>query len=81
MFPNPVKNTINLQFSAIGNLGKITVKVFDVLGREVTVKAANIQNGISSMQIPSDNLTKGFYRVVVLDKGNNIVQKINVEKQ
>ena len=81
LFPNPVKNTINLQFSAIGNLGKITVKVFDVLGREVTVKAANIQNGISSMQIPSDNLTKGFYRVVVLDKGNNIVQKINVEKQ
>ena len=81
LFPNPVRNTINLQFSAIQDLGKVYLKLFDGLGREIAVKAAIIEKGVSVTQLPAINLAKGYYHLVVLDKDSQIIKEINVEKQ
>jgi len=81
VFPNPVRNTINLQFNALEDLGKVNVKLFDGLGREIAVKAAIIEQGVSVAQLPAINLAKGYYHLVVLDKDSHIIKKINVEKQ
>ncbi len=80
VFPNPVINSINLRFSSVQNVGNVVIKVIDVLGQVVASKATTVSSGTSTLQIPVNKFAKGYYRVVVSDKDNSILQSINVEK-
>ncbi len=81
LFPNPVLNSLNLRFSSVQNLGNVQIKFIDVLGQVVTSRITNITLGTSTVQIPFNKFAKGYYRVVVTDRDNNILQNLNVEKQ
>lgn len=80
LYPNPVKDKINLQISAAQALGNVQVKLINVLGQVVSSKTINVADGISSVQLPSDNIAKGYYHVIVIGKDNTILQNINLEK-
>ena len=80
VFPNPVVNSINLRFSSVQNVGNVVIKVIDVLGQVVASKTTTISSGTSSVQLPVNKLAKGYYRVIVSDKDNTVLQSINVEK-
>jgi len=64
LYPNPVKNTLNLEFSSL-QMGEISVKILNILGQEKEVFLAekteqNFQKTISLTQ-----LSKGIYYLQV----------------
>ena len=80
VFPNPVVNSINLRFSSVQNVGNVLIRVIDVLGQVVASKTTIVSSGTSTIQIPVNKFAKGYYRLVVSDKDNTVLQSINVEK-
>ena len=76
-----MKDKINLQFSAAQALGSVQVKVINVFGQVVAVKTIAVLEGTLSVQIPADNIAKGYYYVMVIGKDNGVLQNINLEKR
>ena len=76
-----MKDKIKLQFSAAQALGSVQVKVINVFGQVVAVKTIAVLEGTLSVQIPADNIAKGYYYVMVIGKDNGVFQNINLEKR
>jgi hypothetical protein len=64
-FPNPFNPTTNIKFqipSSNAQLGFVSLKVFDVLGREVATLVDEVQgSGFRSVQFDGSNLPSGVY--------------------
>lgn len=60
-YPNPFNPTTNIQFS-LRNAGFASVKVFDMLGREVaTVVSGEMNGGAHTVSFDAGHLTSGVY--------------------
>ena len=72
-YPNPFNPTTNIDYSLPGT-GKVEIKVYDIIGREVTTLINEVQDaGDHSVQFNATNLASGiyFYRInAVTAKGN-----------
>ncbi len=60
-FPNPFNPTTTIRFD-VRTSGNVTLKVFDVLGREVEIIVNDfLKSGSYSVQFSGDNLPSGVY--------------------
>ena len=81
LYPNPVMAEIKLQLSTVESLGNIQIKVLNVLGQVVANQTTAVSSGVSMINIPANNLSKGYYHLLILNKNNEVIQNINMEKQ
>ena len=68
-FPNPFNPSTKIKYEVPGN-GNISLKVYDVLGKEITVIVNEIQNtGIYEVNFNGNNLPGGvyFYKLEAFD--------------
>ncbi|MEW6196983.1 MAG: T9SS type A sorting domain-containing protein, partial [Bacteroidota bacterium] len=78
--PNPFNPTTLIKFT-IKQSGKVTLKVFDVLGREVA-ELLNTYHGAGSYEIPFDgsNLPSGVYFYNLTANGKSLTKKMMLLK-
>ncbi len=82
-YPNPFNPTTNFGFR-IANFGLVTLKVYDLLGREVAVLVENelMEEGEYEFEFDASNLASGvyFYRLVANGVKENSETFIDVKK-
>jgi hypothetical protein len=79
-YPNPFNPTTNIEF-ALRNSGLVSLKVFDVLGREVaTVVHENMQRGSYTVQFDARDLSSGIYVYRLTAGGKSISRKFTLMK-
>jgi hypothetical protein len=79
-YPNPFNPTTNIEF-ALQNSGLVSLKVFDVLGREVaTVVHENMQRGSYTVQFDGRDLSSGIYVYRLTAGGKSISRKFTLMK-
>lgn len=79
-YPNPFNPTTNITFS-LKNNSLVTLKVFDILGREVLVLVDDyLVSGNYSVQFNGSNLESGIYFYEIRANGFRDVKKLNLLK-
>ena len=71
-WPNPVKDRLNITSSEVNFSDKLTISLFDMLGREV-IKKDNFGNN-QNLNIDLSSLSKGLY-ILKLQDGQRSIQK------
>jgi hypothetical protein len=79
IFPNPVKNNLNISFKVIDLQNNIKIQITDISGREVISKLFNENSSNFDKSIDISHLTKGIYFVRINNGENRAVKKIIVE--
>jgi hypothetical protein len=72
IFPNPVKDRINIRFA---EAGEASVRLYDMMGRLVYSYASNAQ----AVVIPTQGLRQGVYTLVSIFGGKQQVNRVVVE--
>jgi hypothetical protein len=77
--PNPFSNNTDILFT-LPSAGNVTLKVYNIIGKEVynTSVAGNI--GENRITISADNLTSGIYLYTLTYNNSTITKKMIVEK-
>jgi hypothetical protein len=80
IFPNPVKDVMNLQFNNSFAQGNIEIKIIDMLGRTIISTSRTISKENNTFEISMKDLNKGIYFVEVTNGTEREVNKIIVSK-
>jgi len=75
--PNPVTNVSELNYSA---QGAVTIELYDMAGKLVSVLFDGSANGASKLTINASQLTSGRYNVVLKSADVTLTRSINVVK-
>jgi hypothetical protein len=79
-YPNPFNPLTNIGFTVHGS-GVVTLKVFDVLGKEVaTLANENLPAGSYTVQLNAEDLASGIYFVRLASGGRVLTMKLVVAK-
>jgi hypothetical protein len=79
-YPNPFNPQTNIQF-AIPQSGFVTLKVYDILGREVTTLVNEFKNkGTYTITFDASNLTSGVYFLSIMASDFNQTKKMILAK-
>ncbi len=81
VFPNPVKNVVNLSFNTVESLGPVQIKLYNNIGQLILVRAVNISSGINNFEIKADRMAVGSYKMIISNQQNEIIRTINLQKQ
>ncbi|MEL7169114.1 MAG: T9SS type A sorting domain-containing protein [Bacteroidota bacterium] len=73
LYPNPTAGTTTLRLT-LDRAQDVTVRVFDVLGREVARTDASLGAGMQTLTLPTDALAPGTY-AVRLDAADGVATK------
>lgn len=75
-YPNPFNSTTNIEFT-LTRSEKITLKIHDILGREVTTLAnKTLPAGTHNLSWRADNISSGLYFVSLLTSTQTHTQKL-----
>ena len=77
LFPNPVNDILNFSGSFFDN--DATIKVYNVLGKNVLSKTLLANSSKANKFINVSSLPKGFYMVVISNKTKTVTEKILVK--
>jgi hypothetical protein len=78
VFPNPAADFVNIHFD-VDNNDPYTAYLFDVQGKKVAnVLNQSLEMGTQSIQVPTNNISKGIYFLHLSNKGRVLTQKIAV---
>jgi len=69
LFPNPAQNSVEINFD-YHQSEPVSIKVYDIVGKEALSLTANIQPGNNSFNLPIEELREGTY--IVRLEGMNI---------
>ncbi len=76
IFPNPVKEKINIQISS-SKPTKANLVLYDALGKVIFTSTEKLNQGANSISIPTTNMASGLYNLnVQLLTGEVLTQKI-----
>jgi len=79
-YPNPFNPVTTIEFS-INRPGRVTLKIFDLLGREVlNLLDQNLSTGTHSFTVNASNLTSGVYFYQLKTAQNSLVRKMTLIK-
>jgi len=79
-YPNPFNPTTNITYS-LANSSVVTLKVYDVLGREVAVLVNKIENaGAHTVSFNGSGLSSGIYFYKLEAGSNHLVKKLMLLK-
>ncbi|MGB3949295.1 MAG: endonuclease [Bacteroidia bacterium] len=76
--PNPNNGTFAINYIASHNQ-TVTVKLIDVLGREVFSHKANANNGFNNIDITTKDLNKGIYLVELYTESDKKIERIVIK--
>jgi hypothetical protein len=79
MAPNPAENETTLSFNAT-NEQAVSVSVFDQLGKAVLVLEKEINQGLNTLAISTEQFENGMYFVTVHTATGSITRKLIVKK-
>jgi hypothetical protein len=75
-YPNPFNPTTNISYTVM-NRGLVSIKVYDLLGRMVSVLVNDVQNaGSHQITFTGDHLTSGVYFYKLENAGTSITKKM-----
>lgn len=60
IFPNPANNEINLKFSD-ASISEVQIQLIDISGKIILVKRIDVKNSGSSVLIPTQGISSGYY--------------------
>ena len=75
-YPNPASSFVNIEFS-IENDSKLDISLVDNLGKLVYNNSSSYNSGISRINLPLDNVSKGIYYIEV--RGVDFVERIKLD--
>lgn len=75
LFPNPADSRINIQVTGLGMNDEVTVKLMDMLGKEIEL--STLVNGKGSINVA--NLSSGVYSVMFVNNGVRIASRTFVK--
>lgn len=81
-YPNPFNPTTNIEFS-ISETHQVTVRIYDIMGREVAVlaNAEQFSSGTHTLNFDASNLSSGMYLYrVSLGTGQSLTSKMMLVK-
>jgi len=79
-YPNPFNNNTRIKFS-IKETGYVSLKVYDISGREIeTVIEGNLNRGYYDVEYSSNNLASGIYVYMLKSKDILIFKKMMLLK-
>ena len=69
LYPNPIKNNdfINVTFNSVIDKEDLQVKVFDVLGRPVSIQIISVKSGRNAIEMNVGDLPSGNYFINIKD--------------
>jgi hypothetical protein len=67
-YPNPAKNSLNVEYTIKGSFSEARIDLFDVLGQRVASKSLNSDKGVLKMDIERLNAGIYFYAIKVDEK-------------
>ncbi len=70
VFPNPVTSFVNIQYTAT-QTGLLTYQLFDMTGKRIKTKAAEVKQGITTVQVDLSGLASASYMLEVLVNSAN----------
>ncbi len=80
LYPNPVANEFNIDFSNAVNQ-QVILELYDLLGNKVMSKLVIVENNYSTVKTTIEQLNKGMYFVKLIDINNNVLFTQRVIKQ
>jgi hypothetical protein len=79
-FPNPFNPTTNIEF-ALPKSGLVTLRVYDILGKEVATLVNEVKNaGSYSVDFSASNFTSGVYFYKIETNGFSDIKKMMLIK-
>ena len=75
LFPNPADSRVNIQVTGLGMNADVTVKLMDMLGKEIEI--STLVNGRGSINVT--NLASGVYSVMCVNDGVRIATRTFVK--
>ncbi|MCB0752654.1 MAG: T9SS type A sorting domain-containing protein, partial [Ignavibacteriae bacterium] len=76
-YPNPFNPTTTIKYSVPVSSGFVSLKVFDVLGKEITTLVNEVQQpGNYEVAFIAENLASGVYYYTLKANGNIITKKM-----
>ena len=80
VFPNPANGSnITVDYFSVQEDMNVTVKLVDILGRQVGESSAAVTSGENMIDVNIDNLEAGFYFVVISNGKSSYSEKFVVE--
>lgn len=76
-YPNPARSRVTVRF-AVPNRQKVTLRLYDVMGRQVRTVASSPQEGRKQMQVGLSDLSSGIYFLRLVAGGQMRTQKLTV---
>jgi len=78
LYPNPATNSVNLLYN-LTNAAKVNVRIFNLIGQELSTFEKELPAGINSLNINLENYKQGVYFVKSTIQGKLVTKKLVVE--
>lgn len=78
LYPNPATNSVNLLYN-LTNAAKVNVKIYNVVGQELSTFEKELPAGNNSLNINLENYKQGIYFVKSTVQGKLVTKKLVVE--
>jgi hypothetical protein len=80
MYPNPGKGKVTIRLNAGGEKRNLSVRVTDLLGREIFRMTENMATGGIKREIDLGSPADGIYTLILQFGNEQLIRKILVEK-
>jgi len=69
IYPNPANTEVNINFYQPFD-GTVTVKILDILGKEVSESVHTVEKGYNAVRLKIDDLPLGVYNLKIINNGD-----------
>ena len=80
IYPNPVRDRLNISVSSAAAMKNIQVNLYNSIGQLVISRKADIIAGSNLIDLNTSNLPGGIYKVQVSDSHGNIISGMTLQK-
>lgn len=79
VYPNPTSDILNVELQA-RRATRITLNVYDMLGRQVSMQEYKVSAGTASLKLDITTLSNGLYMLMASDDNGTVYPNIKIEK-
>jgi hypothetical protein len=80
VYPNPVKDRLNIAVSTVENMKDVQVRLYNSIGQLVISKTASLTTGLNIVDLNMSALAPGIYQLQVSDSKGNLVSGNTIQK-
>ena len=79
LLPNPASNTVTISYDSETEKS-INIQFFDVTGKTISAQTNTLTKGNNTITVDVNQLTQGYYMVVLTDGTNQLREKLLIVK-